>query len=372
RSVQIAAVGDRKAMEYFQHPYVSAMLDGCMEKGKDYVCGGAKYNLSSITAYGFATLADSLYCIKKMVYQDKSISLPELIAVLNSDFADQEVIRQKLISRYDKWGNDKVEIDASQRLMDINRLNNTSGLLPEMDFVFMRPQSNAPPLDAYLWEGWPLVFYNDIDKLKAGFKMEGSYLDMDQPSTPASSAETESSEDMGLDFSLDMDSSTSSPEAEPALDFNLDSLPADDTAGGGLDFNLDTGGEASAETPATHDDLDLNLNLDEGNEPTATDIKLGMEDEDASAAGLDFDFSESTAGGGNGAGGTDMNLDASDTSMSLDMSGGGDEVGTKLDLARAYIDMGDPDGARSILDEVLEEGNDGQKQEAQQLMTQIG
>ncbi|MEJ2053448.1 MAG: M1 family aminopeptidase, partial [Calditrichaceae bacterium] len=74
---------------------------------------------------------------------------------------------------------DKVEIDASQRLMDINRLNNTSGLLPEMDFVFMRPQSNAPPLDAYLWEGWPLVFYNDIDKLKAGFKMEGSYLDMD-------------------------------------------------------------------------------------------------------------------------------------------------------------------------------------------------
>ncbi|MEJ2362124.1 MAG: FimV/HubP family polar landmark protein [Gammaproteobacteria bacterium] len=197
-------------------------------------------------------------------------------------------------------------------------------------------------------------------------------LDMDQPSTPASSAETESSEDMGLDFSLDMDSSTSSPEAEPALDFNLDSLPADDTAGGGLDFNLDTGGEASAETPATHDDLDLNLNLDEGNEPTATDIKLGMEDEDASAAGLDFDFSESTAGGGNGAGGTDMNLDASDTSMSLDMSGGGDEVGTKLDLARAYIDMGDPDGARSILDEVLEEGNDGQKQEAQQLMTQIG
>ena len=67
----------------------------------------------------------------------------------------------------------------------------------------------------------------------------------------------------------------------------------------------------------------------------------------------------------------DMNLDASDASMSLDASEGGDEVGTKLDLARAYIDMGDPDGARSILDEVMEEGNDGQKQEAQQLMTQI-
>jgi pilus assembly protein FimV len=44
------------------------------------------------------------------------------------------------------------------------------------------------------------------------------------------------------------------------------------------------------------------------------------------------------------------------------------EVGTKLDLARAYIDMGDPDGARSILLEVLQEGSVTQKQEAQRLV----
>jgi pilus assembly protein FimV len=47
------------------------------------------------------------------------------------------------------------------------------------------------------------------------------------------------------------------------------------------------------------------------------------------------------------------------------------EVGTKLDLARAYMDMGDPDGARSILEEVLSEGNASQKQEAQRLMESI-
>lgn len=47
------------------------------------------------------------------------------------------------------------------------------------------------------------------------------------------------------------------------------------------------------------------------------------------------------------------------------------EVGTKLDLARAYMDMGDPDGARSILEEVLSEGNPSQKQEAQRLMDSI-
>ena len=47
------------------------------------------------------------------------------------------------------------------------------------------------------------------------------------------------------------------------------------------------------------------------------------------------------------------------------------EVGTKLDLARAYIDMGDPDGARSILNEVLEEGDATQRQEARQLLGEL-
>jgi len=47
------------------------------------------------------------------------------------------------------------------------------------------------------------------------------------------------------------------------------------------------------------------------------------------------------------------------------------EVGTKLDLARAYMDMGDPDGARSILEEVLGEGNSGQRSEAQRLLDSI-
>ena len=48
-----------------------------------------------------------------------------------------------------------------------------------------------------------------------------------------------------------------------------------------------------------------------------------------------------------------------------------DEVGTKLDLAKAYVDMGDGDGARSILDEVMEEGNDDQKKQAEELLSQL-
>ena len=54
-----------------------------------------------------------------------------------------------------------------------------------------------------------------------------------------------------------------------------------------------------------------------------------------------------------------------------DFFAGEDTIGTKLDLARAYLDMGDPEGARSMLDEVMSEGNDSQKGEARKLLAEI-
>ena len=80
---------------------------------------------------------------------------------------------------------------------------------------------------------------------------------------------------------------------------------------------------------------------------------------------LDFDLTEPA-----------METIADETEMEpLDESEGTlsslDEVATKLDLARAYIEMGDPEGARSILDEVMDEGNDEQKAEAQELIKQV-
>src|SRR5262249_1264011 len=50
---------------------------------------------------------------------------------------------------------------------------------------------------------------------------------------------------------------------------------------------------------------------------------------------------------------------------------GEDTISTRLDLARAYLDMGDPEGARSMLDEVLAEGNTAQKDEARKLLSEI-
>jgi len=72
---------------------------------------------------------------------------------------------------------------------------------------------------------------------------------------------------------------------------------------------------------------------------------------------------DSTALTGNLAGNVDFDLGGEPATMS--------EVGTKLDLARAYMDMGDPEGARSILDEVLQEGNPTQRQEAERLIASL-
>ena len=180
-----------------------------------------------------------------------------------------------------------------------------------------------------------------------------------------------------MDFNLDIGGGDT-PAAEPDMDFNLDigggdtpatesdmdlnlDLGTTETADDGLDFNLDIGGDAAADEPAA----DLDLNLDMGTTETADaggldfDLDMGGGDD----AGLDFDT------GGSDAGSLDLNLDASDTA-DADL-GGGDEVGTKLDLAKAYIDMGDPEGARSILDEVMDEGSSTQKEEAQSLLGQI-
>ena len=112
KAAQIANLMDNEAMKWDQQPFISATLEDCLEKGKDYTQGGAKYNFSSITAFSFASLVNSMYNIKKVVYDQKLISLPELINILNSNFKKQNVFRKKLLNKYQKWGNDQEEIDT--------------------------------------------------------------------------------------------------------------------------------------------------------------------------------------------------------------------------------------------------------------------
>jgi pilus assembly protein FimV len=67
-----------------------------------------------------------------------------------------------------------------------------------------------------------------------------------------------------------------------------------------------------------------------------------------------------------------MKLEDFDVSADSATLGADDAAGTKLDLARAYLDMGDKDMTKSLLEEVLAQGNAQQKQEAQALMGRLG
>lgn len=102
---------DKVYMEGYHNPYLSLTLDGCLEKGLDLTQGGAKYNYGSITARGIATVADSLLAIKKAVFDEKWLTLKELKKVLNKNFRKNEVIRQKLLNKIPKYGNDNDEAD---------------------------------------------------------------------------------------------------------------------------------------------------------------------------------------------------------------------------------------------------------------------
>ncbi len=117
--------------------------------------------------------------------------------------------------------------------------------------------------------------------------------------------------------------------------------------------------------PADGDGLDLNLE----------DLSAALEGGDTVEQPRGSSFAEDFFGGGE----TPLDLDVgADAIGADDPTGRGEaspldpqtmtEIGTKLDLARAYIDMGDPEGARSILEEVLDEGDTGQRREAQGLI----
>ena len=176
-----------------------------------------------------------------------------------------------------------------------------------------------------------------------------------------------------FDFDLNFDAEpAAAPAATPAAkddDFALDFSEferqgdlaheeplADSSAGSAFDEPLAplATSTADAELPASFDLSDF-----DDEQPA---LKRESDEEFAARlqeASRQFD-AETTSGTTSGDGLDDF-----------DFLSGEDETATKLDLARAYIDMGDPEGARDILDEVLAEGNAGQQQEAREIIAQL-
>ena len=98
---------------YAPVPLLSVMVDNCIEKGKDITDGGAKYNFSGVQGIGMPNLSDSLYAIKKFVFDEKRYTFKELMEVLENDFNTEkgEEIRLRLINDEDKYGNDLDNVD---------------------------------------------------------------------------------------------------------------------------------------------------------------------------------------------------------------------------------------------------------------------
>jgi pilus assembly protein FimV len=147
----------------------------------------------------------------------------------------------------------------------------------------------------------------------------------------------------------------------------MDKAEPDGTSAGGLDFNLDLGGDekkpepapapAAAPAPAeTSGGLDFDLNLDMGGDKGAEADKTAT-----SAPSMDL---------------SDISLDLGSVGEPSGAGAGSDpkwqEVATKLDLAKAYEEMGDKDGARELLGEVIKDGDTAQKGQAEQLLAKLG
>ncbi|MEM1432947.1 MAG: FimV/HubP family polar landmark protein [Pseudomonadota bacterium] len=210
----------------------------------------------------------------------------------------------------------------------------------------------------------PTVDLADADLSKLD-EDEDSDFDLDLDSlteVPAELTDGANQEDSGLDFELEFDDTpldeaageTSAADAADDATRMVTSSSASDQLGGdlGIDFDPDAADAdgAAADEPtdglsAAGFDDDL-LDLDD----ILSDAPSDAVEDDATA----------TEGAADDAGEEDFEFDV-----------GEDSTSTKLDLARAYIDMGDQDGARDILKEVLTEGSESQQQEAQTLLETI-
>ena len=93
-------------------PYMSAMIDGCVEKGIDCTKGGAKYNSSGTACIGLADIVDSLMAIKTLVYDRKEFTLRQIVEAVKVNFEGWEVMRSRILTEVPRFGSNSDEAVA--------------------------------------------------------------------------------------------------------------------------------------------------------------------------------------------------------------------------------------------------------------------
>ena len=107
-----ARIVDRLHARLCQTPFLSTVIDDCLEVGVDVTAGGAHYNFSGPQGVQIANVADSLAALKYLVYEQKEIKPQELMIALERNFAGDEILRQRLLTGAPKYGNDEDYVDS--------------------------------------------------------------------------------------------------------------------------------------------------------------------------------------------------------------------------------------------------------------------
>jgi len=148
---------ERLYARYMPVPFLSLLIDDCIATGRDYHDGGARYNTSYIQGVGLGTITDALAALQVHVFDRQSLTLPDLLAALDADFVGHERVRQLLLNRTPKYGNDDQVADAVMvRVFEtyyaaIDGRRNTKGgayhidLLPTTCHVYFGSVTGATP-----------------------------------------------------------------------------------------------------------------------------------------------------------------------------------------------------------------------------------
>jgi formate C-acetyltransferase len=122
-------------------PFLSVLIDDCIENGRDYYDGGPRYNTNYIQCCGIGTITDSLSALKKHVFDEKQFELTRLVDILNHNFEGEEITRQFLMNKTPFYGNDDDEADDIMRAIfellfqTIDGKKNTKGTTYHMNML---------------------------------------------------------------------------------------------------------------------------------------------------------------------------------------------------------------------------------------------
>jgi pyruvate formate-lyase/glycerol dehydratase family glycyl radical enzyme len=103
---------ERMYARYAPAPFLSVVIADCIAKGKDYYNGGPRYNTNYIQCCGIGTVTDSLSAIKKHIFENKTVTMDDLLAAIHRNFEEHEALRLRLWNKTPFYGNDDKDADA--------------------------------------------------------------------------------------------------------------------------------------------------------------------------------------------------------------------------------------------------------------------